>query len=155
MILTLKHFYFWRHIMSGGTHAYKEDERNRDIKIYVNGDIVHRDDAKISVFDSGFLMGDGIWESFRFQNGKLAFVDQHLYRLRESAAALDMDLGMTNQEILDAIYKTLKANKMEINVHIRLVISSGRIRPYDLPKISPLGLDSFVRALSGHTQESL
>ena len=126
--------------MSGGTHAYKEDERNKDIKIYVNGDIVHRDDAKISVFDSGFLMGDGIWESFRFQNGKLAFVDQHLYRLRESAAALDMDLGMTNQEILDAIYKTLKANKMETNVHIRLVISRGKkATPFQDPRVNSGG----------------
>ena len=121
--------------MGAGTHSYEQDERNKDIKIYVNGDIVHRNDAKISVFDSGFLLGDGIWESFRFHNGKLAFVDHHMYRLRESAAALDLDLGMTDEEILDAIFKTLKANHMKNNVHIRLVFSRGmKSTPFQDPR---------------------
>ena len=111
--------------MNGGTHAFHQDERNRDIKVYVNREIVHRDQAKISVFDSGFLLGDGIWESFRLHNGKLAFLAQHMYRLRESAKALDMDLGMTDEEIVDAIYDTTRANDMETNVHIRLVFSRG------------------------------
>ncbi|MCG8617537.1 MAG: aminotransferase class IV [Desulfobacterales bacterium] len=121
--------------MGAGTHSYQQDDRNKDIKIYVNGSIVHRDDAKISVFDSGFLLGDGIWESFRFNNGKLAFVDHHMYRLRESAAALDMDLGMTNEEILAAIYSTLEANDMKDDVHIRLVFSRGMKRtPFQDPR---------------------
>ncbi len=123
--------------MNGGTHAFHQDERNRDIKVYVNREIVHRDQAKVSVFDSGFLLGDGIWESFRLHNGKLAFLAQHLYRLRESAKALDMDLGMTDQEIVDAIYDTTRANNMETNVHIRLVFSRGiKSTPFQDPRVN-------------------
>jgi len=123
--------------MNGGTHAFHQDERNRDIKVYVNKEIVHRDQAKVSVFDSGFLLGDGIWESFRLHNGKLAFLAQHMYRLRESAKALDMDLGMTDQEIVDAIYDTTRANDMETNVHIRLVFSRGmKSTPFQDPRVN-------------------
>ena len=123
--------------MSAGTHAFRQDERNRDLKVYVNREIVHRDQAKVSVFDSGFLLGDGIWESFRLHNGKLAFLAQHLYRLRESAKALDMDLGMTDQEIVDAIYDTTRANNMETNVHIRLVFSRGmKSTPFQDPRVN-------------------
>ena len=123
--------------MNGGTHAFHQDERNRDIKVYVNREIVHRDHAKVSVFDSGFLLGDGIWESFRLHNGKLAFLAQHMYRLRESAKALDMDLGMTDQEIVDAIYDTTRANNMETNVHIRLVFSRGmKSTPFQDPRVN-------------------
>jgi branched-chain amino acid aminotransferase len=123
--------------MNGGTHAFHQDERNRNIKVYVNREIVHRDQAKISVFDSGFLLGDGIWESFRLHNGKLAFLAQHMYRLRESAKALDMDLGMTDQEIVDAIYDTTRANDMETNVHIRLVFSRGiKSTPFQDPRVN-------------------
>ena len=123
--------------MGGGTHDFKQDERNQSIKVYVNGDIVHRDQAKVSVFDSGFLLGDGIWESFRLDNGKLAFESQHMYRLRESAKALDMDLGMTDQEILNAIYDTIQANDMKDNVHIRLVFSRGiKATPFQDPRVN-------------------
>ena len=123
--------------MNEGTHAFRQDERNRDTKVYVNGEIVHRDQAKVSVFDSGFLLGDGIWESFRLHNGKLAFLAQHIYRLRESAKALDMDLGMTDQEIVDAIYDTTRANDMETNVHIRLVFSRGmKSTPFQDPRVN-------------------
>ena len=123
--------------MGGGTHAFKQDERNQSIKVYVNGDIVHRDQAKVSVFDSGFLLGDGIWESFRLDNGKLAFESQHMYRLRESAKALDMDLGMTDEEILSAIYDTIQANDMKDNVHIRLIFSRGlKTTPFQDPRVN-------------------
>ena len=123
--------------MGGGTHDYQNDNRNKDIKVYVNGNIVHRDKASISVFDSGFLLGDGIWESFRLNHGKLAFLDQHMYRLRENAKALDMDLGMTDQEIIDAIYQTVKANEMETNVHIRLIFSRGmKSTPFQDPCVN-------------------
>jgi branched-chain amino acid aminotransferase len=123
--------------MNGGTHAFHQDERNRGIKVYVNREIVHRDQAKISVFDSGFLLGDGIWESFRLHNGKLAFLAQHMYRLRESAKALDMDLGMTDEEIVDAIYDTTRANDMETNVHIRLIFSRGmKSTPFQDPRVN-------------------
>jgi len=121
----------------GGTHSFQSDDRNRSIKVYVNGEILDRDQAKVSVFDSGFLLGDGIWESFRLHNGKLAFVDQHMYRLRESAKALDMDLGLTDGEIVDAIYQTTNANHMETDVHIRLVFSRGlKATPFQDPRVN-------------------
>jgi branched-chain amino acid aminotransferase len=124
-------------LMGGGTHNFQQDDRNKDIKIYVNGEIVPRNQAKVSVFDSGFLLGDGIWESFRLHKGKLAFVKQHMYRLRESAKALDMDLGMANQEIVNAIYETTRANEMESNVHIRLVFSRGiKSTPFQDPRVN-------------------
>ena len=123
--------------MGGGTHAFQQDDRNKDIKIYVNGEIVPRDQAKISVFDSGFLLGDGMWESFRLHKGKLAFVKEHMRRLHENAKALDINLTMTDQEIVDAIYATIHANGMETNVHIRLVITRGlKITPFQNPRVN-------------------
>lgn len=119
------------------THSYEIDPRNFKIKIYVNGDIVPRDQAKISVFDSGFLLGDGMWESFRLHNGKLAFSKEHLLRLHENAKALDIDLGKSDQEIIDAIFDTLKANQMETDVHIRLIVSRGlKSTPYQDPRVN-------------------
>lgn len=121
----------------GGTHTFQLDERNENIKIYVNGEIVPRNEAKISVFDSGFLLGDGMWESFRLHKGKLAFVKEHMMRLYENSKALDMDLGMSHDEIIDAVYKTLKANEMKTDVHIRMVISRGmKATPYQDPRVN-------------------
>lgn len=123
--------------MGDGTHDYQQDDRNRDIKVYVNGEILHRNEASVSVFDSGFLLGDGIWESFRLNNRKLAFLDEHMYRLRENAKALDMDLGMSDREIIDAIYSTVEANDMETNVHIRLIFSRGiKSTPFQDPRVN-------------------
>ncbi|MDJ0784647.1 MAG: aminotransferase class IV [Desulfosarcinaceae bacterium] len=121
----------------GGTHAFKTDARNENIKIYVNGDIVPRDQAKVSVFDSGFLLGDGMWESFRLHNGKLAFVKEHMQRLHENAKGLDIDLEMSDQEIVDAIYATTRANHMETDVHIRLVVTRGlKATPFQNPRVN-------------------
>lgn len=112
-----------------GTHEFVEDERNRDILIYVNGELVPRNEAKVSVFDSAFLVGDGFWESFRLHNGKLAFVEQHLLRLKANAKALDYDLGMPPETLVDEVYKTIRANNMTSNnVHIRLMITRGTKR---------------------------
>jgi branched-chain amino acid aminotransferase len=123
--------------MSGGTHSYQRDDRNSNIKVYVNGKITHRNEASISVFDSGFLLGDGIWESFRLHKGKLAFVKEHMYRLRESAKAIDMNLGMTDQEIVDAIYETINENNMVSDVHIRLVMTRGqKTTPFQDPRVN-------------------
>ena len=123
--------------MGGGTHAFQQDDRNKDIKIYVNGEIVPRDQAKISVFDSGFLLGDGMWESFRLHKGKLAFVKEHMRRLHENAKALDINVTMTDKAIVDAIYATIHANGMETNVHIRLVITRGlKITPFQNPRVN-------------------
>ncbi len=123
--------------MGGGTHSFQQDDRNQNIKIYVNGEIVPRNQAKVSVFDSGFLLGDGMWESFRLHKGKLAFVKEHMRRLHENAKALDIQLSMTDQEIVDAIYATTLANNMETDVHIRLVISRGlKTTPFQNPRVN-------------------
>ena len=108
-----------------GTHEFLEDPRNEQVLIYVNGDFFPRHEAKVSVFDSAFLVGDGLWESFRLHNGKLAFVSQHLYRLKANLKALDYDLGMPPETLIDEIYKTVRANKMHTDVHIRMMITRG------------------------------
>lgn len=112
-----------------GTHEFVEDKRNQDVLVYVNGNFFPRDEAKVSVFDSAFLVGDGIWESFRLHNGKLAFVKQHLARLKANAKMLDYDLGMSPEGMIDEVYKTVHANAMTSNdVHIRLMITRGTKR---------------------------
>ena len=109
----------------GGTHEFLDDPRNEDVLIYVNGEFFPRHEAKVSVFDSAFLVGDGLWESFRLHNGKLAFVSQHLHRLKANLKALDYDLGMPLDALIDEVYKTVHANKMHTNVHIRMMITRG------------------------------
>ncbi len=113
----------------GTTHEFSEDPRNQDVRIYVNGELLPRNEAKVSVFDSAFLVGDGVWESFRLHNGKLAFVNQHLSRLKANLRALDYDLDIPIDKLIDAVYLTLQANQMTSNdVHIRLMISRGTKR---------------------------
>ena len=91
------------------THQASDDARNADIQIYVNGEIVHRDEAKVSVYDSGFMLGDGIWEGMRLYNGKWAFLDEHMDRLFEAALAIDLDIGLDRQGVIDALEATRKA----------------------------------------------
>ncbi len=120
--------------MLKGTHSYIEDDRNKNIKIYVNGEILLRSDASISVFDSGFLLGDGIWEGIRLLNGKLVSIDQHLKRLFFGAKKLDIKIGFSKKQLIDIINKTLKVNNMQSHVHIRLIISRGlKKTPYQHP----------------------
>lgn len=111
--------------MARGTHDALPDERNQDVQIYINGEFFHRDQAKISVFDSGYLVGDGVWEGIRLRNGKLAFLDQHLDRLFEGAKAIDLDIGKTKTEIAEALYKTVQRNDMHDHVHVRLMVTRG------------------------------
>ncbi len=111
-----------------GTHEFIEDERNKDVLIYINGKFFPRDQAKVSVFDSAFLLGDGLWESFRLHNGTLAFVQQHLDRLVANAKALDLDIGMPPEALIDEVYKTVRANNMTNDVHIRVMITRGTKR---------------------------
>ena len=120
--------------MATGTHEYVEDPRNENVLIYVNGEIVSRPDAKISVFDSGFLLGDGVWEGIRLHYGKLAFLDAHLDRLYSGAKDLAIDIGVSREEMTKLIQKTLDANGMNDHVHIRLIVSRGLKRtPYQHP----------------------
>ena len=111
--------------MPTGTHDYMNDERNNNILIYINGELLPRSEAKISVFDSGFLLGDGVWEGIRLHNGKLVFGKEHLERLSDGAKALDIELGMSLSEIEAAVLDTTKANSMTSGVHIRLILTRG------------------------------
>ena len=131
-----------------GTHEFLEDERNRDVFVYVNGVFFRREEAKVSVFDSAFLVGDGIWESFRLHNNKLAFTKQHLSRLHANAKALDYDLGISPEEILEEVYKTVRVNNMTSNdVHIRLMITRGTKRsPSQDPRANVGGITMVIIA---------
>lgn len=120
--------------MATGTHAYEEDPRNETVLIYVNGELTPRPDAKISVLDSGFLLGDGMWEGMRLHHGKIAFLDKHMTRLYENLKAVDIDIGMSPDQLAAEIQRTCDANGMTDGVHIRLVVSRGLKRtPYQHP----------------------
>ncbi len=122
------------------THQAQEDIRNADLKIHVNGDLVHRNEAVVSVYDSGFLLGDGIWEGLRLYNGKWAFLDEHMDRLFEAALAIDLDIGMDRQELISALEATRKANDMESDVHARVMITRGiKVKPFQHPSLSRSG----------------
>jgi len=122
------------------THAAEEDRRNDSLKIYVNGKIVPKDQAVISVYDSGFMLGDGIWEGIRYYNGKWAFLDDHMDRLFGAAKAVDMDLGMTRAGFRQALDETAAANGMTANIHARLMITRGiKDKPFQDPRLSTSG----------------
>ena len=111
--------------MVHGTHNAVTDDRNKDIKIYINGEFFKRDDAKISVFDSGYLVGDGIWEALRLHRGVLVFLEDHLDRLWMSAASVGMTFPFTKRELTQTIWKVLNENKMTDHVHVRIMITRG------------------------------
>ena len=122
------------------THDAEQDARNADLKIYVNGSLVHRDEARISVYDSGFMMGDGVWEGLRLYNGKWAFLDEHLDRLFEAARAIDLDIGMDRGGVADALDATAAANDMRGDVHARLMVTRGvKSKPFQDPRLSRSG----------------
>lgn len=126
--------------MTTGSHAAENDPRNQDVLIYVNGEMVPRKDAKISVFDSGFLMGDGIWESARLHNGVLVFIDDHLKRLFKGAKALAMDLEYNAEDFKQMLYETVKANDMYDHVHLRMMVTRGeKTTPYQSPAATKPG----------------
>ena len=115
----------------------KIDERNKNIKIYINGSFFNREDAKISVFDSGFLLGDGIWEGIRLINNEWMFLDEHLDRLFEGCKAIDININLSKNEIKDAIFETQKQNNMNTSAHARLMITRGnKIKPFQQPSLS-------------------
>ena len=108
-----------------GTHNAMPDERNADVLIYINGDLVPRNEAKISVFDSGYLVGDGVWEGVRLHEGVFVFLNEHLNRLFQGAKMTGMDIGLTRQELTAALEQTVRANNMHDGVHVRLMITRG------------------------------
>jgi len=122
------------------THQAEEDARNETIRIWLNGRIVPKAEAVVSVYDSGFMLGDGIWEGLRLYNGTWAFIDEHLDRLFEAAKAIDLDIGMTRQEVFQAVIDTQIANEMTSDAHARLMVTRGvKSRPFQHPSLSKQG----------------
>jgi branched-chain amino acid aminotransferase len=121
-----------------GTHDYDDDPRNADVLISVNGELVPRAGAVVSVFDAGFVLGDGVWEGLRVHGGHPVFLESHLDRLWEGAAAIALDIGMTRAELTAQIYRALEANGMTGDgVHIRLMVTRGpKSTPYQDPRMS-------------------
>ena len=112
------------------------DPRNASILINVNGELKRRPEAVVSVFDSGFMLGDGVWEGLRVHKGRIAFLDRHLDRLFEGAKALAMEVGLSREELTARLYETLDANEMDEGVHIRLMVTRGvRSTPYQDPRV--------------------
>jgi branched-chain amino acid aminotransferase len=112
------------------------DPRNASILININGELKPRAEAMISVFDSGFMLGDGVWEGLRVHQGRAAFLDRHLDRLFEGAKAITMDIGLSRGELTRRLYETLDANRMDEGVHIRLMVTRGvRSTPYQDPRV--------------------
>ena len=123
--------------MTKGTHEYLDDPRNADILINVNGALVPRDQAVVSVFDAGFILGDGVWEGLRLYRGRIAFLDRHMDRLYEGAKALDLDIGLDRQALAGRVHDTLAANHMTDGVHVRLMVTRGlKSTPYQDPRAS-------------------
>ena len=119
------------------THDYDIDKRNNDIQIYINGEFFHRSEAKISVMDSGYLLGDGVWEGIRLHKRTLIHLDDHLDRLFSGAKSIAMDIGVSQHEIAEALQKTINVNDMDSDVHIRLIVSRGiKKTPYQHPKVT-------------------
>ncbi|MFN3293546.1 MAG: D-amino acid aminotransferase [Gemmobacter sp.] len=122
------------------THQSEEDARNENILIWVDGRIVPKAQAVVSVYDSGFMLGDGVWEGIRLYNGRWAFLEDHLDRLFEAARAIDLDLARTRDEIRQAIFDTQAANGMTTDAHARLMVTRGvKTRPFQHPALSQRG----------------
>ena len=120
-----------------GVHDYLTDPRNADILISVNGELKKRDEAVVSVFDSGYILGDGVWEGLRVMDGGLAFLPEHLKRLWAGAKTIDMDIGLTREELTARLMDCLKANGMQDGVHIRLMVTRGiKKTPYQGPRFT-------------------
>ena len=125
------------------SHSFIKDPKNKNIYININGELFHRNEAKISVFDSGFLLGDGVWEGIRYHKSKLIYIDEHLDRLFSSAKGISLNITYSKKEIINEINKVLAKNKMNNDVHIRLILTRGdKITPYQNPNanVGPVNL---------------
>ena len=117
-----------------GTHEYEDDPRNENVWISVNGELLRRPDAKISVLDAGFLLGDGVWEAFRLHRGVLVFLDDHLERLWHGAEVIDLEMPLSREQLVGRIEEVIEANEMYDGVHIRLIVTRGlKPTPYQAP----------------------
>ena len=119
------------------SHDFVDDKRNKNIKIYINGKFYKRKDAKISVFDSSTMLGDGIWDSLRYHNNNFIFLKEHLDRLYKDAKLIDLKIHLTRKKLSEALIKTIKINKMKTDIHIRIIVSRGiKSTPYQSPKVT-------------------
>ncbi|SIS72015.1 branched chain amino acid aminotransferase apoenzyme [Roseivivax lentus] len=122
------------------THDAEEDARNDALLLWLNGAMVPRAEARVSIYDSGFMLGDGVWEGLRLYNGRWAFLDAHIARLFEAAKAIDLEIGLTAEGIVDALEKTRIANEMQTDAHARLMVTRGvKARPFQHPGLSRSG----------------
>ena len=122
------------------THQAEEDIRNESLMIYLNGKIVPKAQAVVSVYDSGFMLGDGVWEGLRLYNGTWAFIDEHMDRLFEAAKAIDLDIGLDRDGVKQALFDTQAANSMTTDAHARLMVTRGvKVRPFQHPSLSRSG----------------
>ena len=122
---------------SSGSQDYVGDSRNDDVLISVNGELVARPDAKVSVFDSGFVLGDGVWEGLRLHDGRVAFLDRHLDRLWAGAKMLCIDIGLSREKLMQRLFDVFEANGMRDGVHARLMATRGIKRsPYQDPRLT-------------------
>ena len=119
------------------SHDFLKDKRNNNIKIYINGKFYKRKDAKISVFDSSTMLGDGIWDSLRYHNNKFIFLKEHLDRLYKDAKLIDLKIHLSRKKLSEELIKTIKINKMKTDVHLRIIVSRGiKSTPYQSPKVT-------------------
>lgn len=144
--------------MVHGTHNAIPDDRNKDVQIYINGEFFKREDAKISVFDSGYLVGDGIWEALRLHDGVLVFIEEHLDRFYTAAATIGMNVGMTKEVLTEELWKVVRKNKMHDNVHLRFMMTRGiKKTPSQDPRLTISGPNLVViaehKAASKESQE--
>ncbi len=138
--------------MSKELHSHIE--KNKDVLIYVNGELLHKNDAKISVFDSGFMMGDGVWEGIRLVNNRWLFIDEHLERLFEGAKAIDLEIGLTIEDIKIALENTRSANNMTDSAHARLMLTRGvKSKPFQKPSYSMDGATAVI--IMEHSDDSI
>lgn len=126
--------------MNHGTHNSLDDERNDRVLISINGELFPRAEAKISVFDGGYLVGDGVWEGMRVYAGKLAFAEEHMKRLEDGAKAIGLEIGLTRTELLQRVADLLLANQMEDQIHVRLMVTRGNKKtPSQDPRLALWG----------------
>ncbi len=122
------------------THDAVDDERNRSILIYINGELKPRDQATVSVYDSGFMLGDGMWEGMRLYDGVWVFFDEHMDRLFNSCKAVSLDIGLDRDDLRRAMADTAAANNMHTDVHCRLMVTRGiKDKPFQHPALSRSG----------------
>lgn len=142
--------------MASSTHDANIDERNQSIKIYLNGNIVPRAEATVSVYDSGFMLGDGVWEGLRLHHGVVCFLEEHLERLYAGALMLNLDIGMEVDALAKDVYRTLEANDMHDDVHLRLMVTRGiKRRPFQHPDLSDSGPTIVIIAEHSRVDEAI